>query len=103
MKPLTPPNLGDDAFDDTNDCLIQVYNQVASSYKAKWVKYSSRINRFALLPPMRLIDYTKGSFDYKTRDFIYNLYRFANIPDFTGYIDKDVEALILKDSKEDNH
>lgn len=47
--------------------------------------------------PMVLKNYVKGSFDYVTRDFIYNLYRFAGIDDFTGYIDKDVETHIVND------
>ena len=47
-------------------------------------------------------NYIPGTFDYTTRDFIYNLFRFKDIEDFTGYIDKDVEKLIFEDSKNIN-
>jgi hypothetical protein len=48
---------------------------------------------------MKLSNYNPGVFDYSTRDFIYNLYRFRDISDFTGYVDKDVEQLILNDKE----
>lgn len=44
-------------------------------------------------------NYIPGTFDLTTRQFIYDLYRFADIPDFTGYVDKDVESLIIEENK----
>ena len=56
-------------------------------------------------PAMRLgegmyKDYTQGTFDMTTRQFIYDLYRLRGISDFTGYVDKDVEELIENDYRE---
>lgn len=50
--------------------------------------------------PIRLEgNYVKGTFDYITRSFIYDLFRFRGISDFTGYVDKDVESLIYQEGK----
>lgn len=50
---------------------------------------------------LRLKNFEKGVFDYPTKSCIYNLYRLRNIEDFTGYVDKDVESLIIQDFKQE--
>lgn len=43
VKATTPPTLGSNALDNTNDCPIYVPTSAVDTYKASWSSYSSRI------------------------------------------------------------
>lgn len=43
VLPLTPPNLGSNAFDNTNNCPIYVPQASLSAYQSAWSTYASRI------------------------------------------------------------
>ena len=43
VEATTPPTLGSEAFDDTNDCIIYVPSASVNAYQSAWSDYSSRI------------------------------------------------------------
>lgn len=52
-----------------------------------------------IVPKYKDSGYVKGIFDTVTKSIIYNLYRNSGIPDFTGFVDKDVEEKIMREDK----
>lgn len=67
-----------------------------------YIYNNDTITESASQPGRRLKNYTKGNFDEATLSFIYNTYRNAGISDFTGYVDRDVEYLIMNHLTEDD-
>ena len=60
---ITPPNLGEWAFDGTNNCPIYVPEESVDAYKSAWSAYADRIQE---IPKNNVIYYTTSGWDSVT-------------------------------------
>lgn len=58
VEPTTPPTLGTNVFDDTNNCPIYVTDNLVSTYKSAWSEYASRIQA---VPYKFIATYSNGT------------------------------------------
>ena len=58
VNAVTPPTLGNNAFNNTNDCPIYVPSASVEAYKTSWSTYASRIQ--AIPSPYQWVTFTNG-------------------------------------------